>query len=228
MRNPVSNEFILDSCRVGDRDVFQALVIIGCNFNFTDQNSKSPLLLLTSFSHTKSLIEILKSPNLDINITDSEGCTALFIASYKKNAKIMKMLLEVGADPNISTNDGQTPLSIACAFGNINGVLALTEREDLKHEYSIEHHPWFLAAQNGFKEILEIFLNKKIFDIDLVDEHGFTALALATQNNHILTTKFLVENKANIHKPNNFLISPIEIATFKKSKEIIEIITKAM
>jgi len=85
-----------------------------------------------------------------------------------------------------------------------------------------------LAAQNGFKEILEIFLNKKIFDIDLVDEHGFTALALATQNNHVLTTKFLVENKANINKPNNFLKTPIEIAKFNQNKEIIEVINRAL
>lgn len=154
MRNPVSNEFILDSCRIGDKDVIEDLILIGCDFNFVDRNSKSPLHLLTFFSHTKSLIKILKSPNLNINITDKEGCSALFIASYKKNAKIMKMLLEAGADPNLSTNDGQTPLSIACVNGNVSGVLALTERKDLKHEYSIEYHPWFLAAQNGFKEIL--------------------------------------------------------------------------
>ena len=154
MRNPVSNEFILDSCRIGDKDVIEDLILIGCDFNFVDRNSKSPLHLLTFFSHTKSLIKILKSPNLNINITDKEGCSALFIASYKKNAKIMKMLLEAKADPNLSTNDGQTPLSIACANGNVDGVLALTDREDLKHEYRIEHHPWFLAAQNGFKEIL--------------------------------------------------------------------------
>lgn len=49
MRNPVSNEFILDSSRIGDKDVFQALVFIGCNFNFRDHNSKSPFFLLTFF-----------------------------------------------------------------------------------------------------------------------------------------------------------------------------------
>ncbi|MFZ9181299.1 MAG: ankyrin repeat domain-containing protein [Rickettsiales bacterium] len=73
-----------------------------------------------------------------------------------------------------------------------------------------------------------MFLHKKIFDIDLADEHGFTALPLATQNNHILTTKFLVENKANIHKPNNFLKTPIEIAQFNQNKEIIEIMERAL
>jgi len=99
------------------------------------------LHLLTFFSHTKSLIKILKSPNLNINITDKEGCSALFIVSFKNNVKIMKMLLEVKADPNLSSSDDQTPLSIACANGNVDAILALTDREDLKHMYRIEHHP---------------------------------------------------------------------------------------
>lgn len=226
--NSLSDEFILDSCKIGDKDVINAITLVGCDLNIRDQHSKTPLFLITYYSHNKALQKILKSPNLDLNLADNEGCTPTFIASYKNNYKAIKMLLEAGADPNIATNDGQTPLSIACAKGNIASVEMLLKSEKLNFNFNNDHHPLFLATQNGFNKILKILLDKKIFDINSTDENGFTPLALATQYGHQSVIKLLIEKGANIDKPNNFLKTPLDIAEFKQDNDIKQIFSDAI
>ena len=56
---------------------------------------------------------------VDVNATDSNGSTALLVATYftPVSLQVVEWLLEAGADPNISDQDGIVPLHYAARHG---------------------------------------------------------------------------------------------------------------
>ncbi|NBO56431.1 MAG: ankyrin repeat domain-containing protein, partial [Actinobacteria bacterium] len=63
----------------------------------------------------------------EINATDKQGESPLFLACKKRNTKGVQILLSRGAARYINdkNNDGWTPLFIACIMGNAEIVTLL-------------------------------------------------------------------------------------------------------
>ena len=75
-----------------------------------------------------SIETIIKTnPQLDINIQNEHGWTALMIASYHGNLDVVKVLVENGADVNIQSNTGLTALMIASHTDHLDVVKLLIE-----------------------------------------------------------------------------------------------------
>lgn len=55
-------------------------------------------------------VELLIAQGIDLNLTDSEGCTPLHFAVCKELVDITELLVKAGADPNLKDNGGMTPL----------------------------------------------------------------------------------------------------------------------
>ncbi|VDL59788.1 unnamed protein product [Hymenolepis diminuta] len=67
---------------------------------------------------------IIKEPavlHFDVNLADTNGITALYLASVNQNADAVQLLLSLGANPNPLTSDGTTCLT--------HCVLAYLERQ---------------------------------------------------------------------------------------------------
>ena len=62
---------------------------------------------------------------VDVNARDSEGRTALMLATRHGQTKTVLALLAHGADPNVSDAKGFTPLRIANSAGNSSIIVAL-------------------------------------------------------------------------------------------------------
>ena len=62
---------------------------------------------------------------VDVNARDSEGNTALMIATRHGRTKAVLALLAHGADPNLPDTKGFTPLRIASSTGNSTIIGAL-------------------------------------------------------------------------------------------------------
>ncbi len=62
-------------------------------------------------------VEMLIQRMDNVNAQDSDGFTALILATVKGNIEIVKLLLDKGADVDIETNSGETALYIANNIG---------------------------------------------------------------------------------------------------------------
>ena len=91
------------------------------------------LLFIPTINHTQNLIQLaenndysgivyaVQNSDVNINMTDGAGFTALHVASWNGYIDIARYLLDKGANPNILSKAGNTPLSFASP--NIKNLL---------------------------------------------------------------------------------------------------------
>lgn len=65
----------------------------------------------------RTILSVLLKLEVDINVQNESGQTALHIASAENNSELVKKLIEARADLNLQDVKGQTPLHIACKGG---------------------------------------------------------------------------------------------------------------
>ena len=65
----------------------------------------------------------------DVNVADSDGNTALWVATTESDVSVVRALLEAGADPNVQsrTPGGYTPLHMAASNGLIEAAEVLLQ-----------------------------------------------------------------------------------------------------
>merc|ERR1712098_184618 len=74
------------------------------------------------------IAQALIEAEVNINVTDKFGCTALHIAASSRNGlKIGKMLIDSGADVNAKDIDQRTPMDFANLFGRTEFIKMLSK-----------------------------------------------------------------------------------------------------
>ncbi|XP_049771927.1 ankyrin repeat domain-containing protein 27-like [Schistocerca cancellata] len=84
--------------------------------------------------------------------------------------------------------------------------------------------PLHIAAEKGHEEMLDILLKHSNKCIDLKTLFGDTALLIATQNEHKLIMKKLLDKGANVNCTDIFGRTPLHVAVFKKKSGIVKIL----
>ena len=119
---------------------------------------KNLLIQATKNGNPQKVMELLKEPDININIQDEYGMPALGYAAYNGNPEIVTQLLKrKEIDVNQQDNFGRTALIYAAYVGHKN---------------------------SGHKEILTQLLKVPAIDINKKDANGKTALTWARQNMH--------------------------------------------
>ncbi|KDQ64623.1 hypothetical protein JAAARDRAFT_201934 [Jaapia argillacea MUCL 33604] len=78
---------------------------------------------------------------------NSQGKTALHVASLRGNEELVRMLCDLGADYDLSDNQGNTPLHYASAWGHVPIVQLLIERGC---QYSARNNEGFTASDYAY------------------------------------------------------------------------------
>jgi ankyrin repeat protein len=81
---------------------------------------------------------LLSKKDIDVNLTNKEGWSALHEASSTKYLSIFKLLVNhPNININIKNNFQETPLYIACCHKNIKKVKLLLQHPDIKIDFNI-------------------------------------------------------------------------------------------
>ncbi|KAJ8683895.1 hypothetical protein QAD02_019687 [Eretmocerus hayati] len=175
---------LFHACDV-DHDTFK------CNF-VKNQTSQSLCYILNEFYLKRTrIIEKILSSNLDVNIIDTNGQTALhFLTEMNKpfgddkRSEVAELLLRKGANVNIRSKSGSTPLHIALKKGHFNLIeMFLKYNADPNITDQESCTALHLAASNdllapNFHEIINSLLAKGA-DVDAKQTDGKSALHLA-------------------------------------------------
>jgi len=205
----------------GNIDIISKLIISGVNINAQDKNGwtalmyalKSPqkdiarLLLENGAYDVDSLFYVVNNGYTDIahmiinlginvNLYNIFGETALICAVKKNNIDIVYLLINAGANVNAQDKDGCTALIHALRSRQIDIAKLLIANRALTVD------DLFVAARNGYYDIVNTIINWRYFNIDTHNSFGETALLIAVKNNHIDIAKLLLKKNSNINVKN--------------------------
>ncbi|KIL68088.1 hypothetical protein M378DRAFT_931219 [Amanita muscaria Koide BX008] len=79
--------------------------------------------------------------------SNTQGRTALHLASLKGNEELARMFCDFGADVNLADNSGNTPLHYASSWGHVAIVQLLIERGC---QYSVKNNSGFTASDYAY------------------------------------------------------------------------------
>jgi ankyrin repeat protein len=152
--------------------------------------------------------------------TTPNGMTALHCAAMAGHFDVAAVLLRYHADVNALDHQGRTALMEACHAGPWKAepaeeIIQLL----LDHGAQVD---LFTAAAMGRTDLIESILDRDGGLIDLMDDHGKTALFHAAHNNRLAAVKLLVERGADVNRCDAVGIAALHRTSQQCSDELIQ------
>ncbi|KRZ22449.1 Ankyrin repeat domain-containing protein 29, partial [Trichinella pseudospiralis] len=148
----------------------------------------------SSSGDVDTLQQVLNSGRVRIDCCDSEGTTALMLASAQGHFCCVRILVEAGADVNIRRKSGTTALFFAAEEGHLEIACFL-----LQSGFDVVTNggmALFIAAQGNYITIVKTFLEVGC-DPNYSMSDGSHSLFVAAQNGHLEVVKILLQNGAD-------------------------------
>ncbi|CAH1176220.1 unnamed protein product [Phaedon cochleariae] len=202
--------------------VSRLLLLAGASPNhITDFLGNAPVLCMFSNEGIVPMVSLLLEFGADVELTNSQGCTALALASAKGHCDVVRQLIAAGASPGHADTAGHCPLGHAARNGRLNVVGYLLacdwvgrggKGEDVGLAEAAQQ-ALVAAAGQGHAEIVEYLLDMAEVDVDLADSiTGETALTIAAANGCHTVCSALINRGANISTTNRKDLSPLLLA----------------
>eukprot|EP00457_Paulinella_chromatophora_P005976 gb/GEZN01005994.1/.p1 GENE.gb/GEZN01005994.1/~~gb/GEZN01005994.1/.p1 ORF type:complete len:526 (+),score=117.77 gb/GEZN01005994.1/:23-1600(+) len=122
------NTAMMEACRVGAKDVVDALLESKAQVNLQDEHGFSALFYAEMYSH-KAIMTNLLEGKADPNLRDNDGEVMLMKASTNDRHENVDMLIKYGAKVNLQECSGETALGMACKQGHIELAQSLVEKK---------------------------------------------------------------------------------------------------
>lgn len=118
-----------------DPQTFESLVRNGEDVNILNPEDGKSLLMMLSTVGAFSKIRIAIRAGVKLDVTDTQGMTALMYASKAGNTRSVDVLLYAGANPKLKNKVGQD----AAALATLNGHVRIANVINLQDEKKIDH-----------------------------------------------------------------------------------------
>ena len=139
-------------------------------------NNNIKLIRSSMFGNREAVRRQLEQDGIDVNAKNSEGYTALILASSNGHKEIVEMLLEKGADVNAKDKYNATALIKASSNGHTEIVAKLLDAgADVNAKNDYGYTALIQASRNKHTEIVAMLLDNRA-DVNATDDDGDTAL----------------------------------------------------
>jgi len=175
-------------------DFVELLFEFGADPNIEERHGWRPLHAAVEKGHIRVVQRILEHEKANVNVRNSLGFTACYLAARFNNPKMLRFLLENGADSSLASENGWTPILGACQkdMGHIECVKILLEHgADPSSVNSNGVGALYLASYSNHVDILKLLLDSGA-DITQVDDKGWSVLIPAVQNGHYEAAELLL------------------------------------
>ena len=169
-------------------------------------------------------IKLINDKTVDINETNKNGETPLFIALKKELNEIYMLLINKGANVNTPNNNGKSPLFIALE-NELNEVckLLISKGADVNQENKNGKTPLLIALENELDD-LAILLLENGADVNKVDNKEKTPIMYAIQRSDDKMCELLINKGAVVNQVDMHGETPLFIASQNGLVEICELL----
>lgn len=160
--------------------------------NARNAQGRGPLHLAAQAGHIAALRVFLAHPELDINVRDAYGDTALHLA---ESTGVAGLLLEKGLDVNVQNTDGNTALHCALQFRSAELIHFLMDHTKLDSDIQNkkgEHYMHIAATKWDLQTFKQFVATPPDRNLNLSDGNGETALHIAARSENIDIVEYLL------------------------------------
>ncbi|XP_005102534.2 E3 ubiquitin-protein ligase MIB1 [Aplysia californica] len=183
-----------------------------------------------AFGDEPAVIELLHRGGADLNARNKRRQTPLHIGVNKGHIGVVRSLLDLGSHPSLQDSEGDTALHDAISKKRDDMIALLLEHTaDItitnNNGFNALHH----AALRGNPSAMRILLTKlpRPWIVDEKKDDGYTALHLASLNNHVEVAELLVhQGKANMDIQNVNLQTPLHLAVERQHTQIVRLLVR--
>lgn len=224
---PTNNKSISPQQRISALELCKLKGFIKRDVNDMNELQEKPLATFAADGCSTEDMKLLIMAGANVNSTDRNFQTPLYLAAQYGHVEIVRFLLEdsmPAADPNTFTNiqsEIRSPLHIASFYGHSEIVKKLLEHSanvnarDARRASSL-----LLAAQQGHVDCVEALIESKA-NVDLADEDGRTPLFMAAQQNHFECIRSLKMAGADVNRARKDGFLPVDAARAMGNKETV-------
>ncbi|XP_021931745.1 protein TANC2 isoform X1 [Zootermopsis nevadensis] len=201
--------------------VSRLLLLAGASPNHvTEFLGSAPVLCMYAHEGIAEMVSVLLEFGADVELTNSQGCTALSLASARGHCEVVRQLVAAGSSLGRADTAGRCPLVHAARNGCLNVVAYLLACDWVLRNPDTEvelgeaaQQALVAAAAQGHTEIVEYLLDMAEVKADAHDIlTGETALTVASANGcHSVCTALLIRG-ASISTVNKKEMAPLLLA----------------
>ncbi|XP_057330319.1 protein TANC2 isoform X3 [Microplitis mediator] len=206
--------------------VSRLLLLAGASPNhITEYLGNAPVLCMYAHEGSVEMVSLLLEFGADVELTNSQGCTALSLAASRGHCDVVRRLAAAGASLGHADMAGQCPLVHAARQGRLSvvgyllacdWVLPNQDSEDTASDTSREEaaqQAVVAAASQGHEAIVEYLLDMAEVTVDRPDTLiGETALTIAAAHGSTATVSALLARGASPLATNAKGLSPLMLA----------------
>ena len=188
------------ACCSGALAVVKVLVKAGADVCVTNNKGNTCLMLAAHNGHTETVRTLLCMPEVDVNQSNTGGCTALVGTVMLKHSDVLEVLIDAGADIGAKSDRMvRTPLHSACEVGERDIAKMLVEAgADVCSTDNDGNSCLSLAAYFGHTDTVRYLLGLKDVDVNHRCLSGHTALHHARQKQHTDVEQVLLEHGGEV------------------------------
>ncbi|MBU1218522.1 ankyrin repeat domain-containing protein [Myxococcota bacterium] len=182
---------------------------------------------LASQNGDPEILEMLIKSGGDKNSPDNSGLTPLHYATGNKNTKVLDYLIKSKASLTAKSSDGYDPFLYAVKGGSLENVEKLIKaRLWIKRRLKNGDYATHIAVRNQHYKILEYFIEKKKFYVDLKNFSSLTPLHLAAVIGDVKAIRYLISKKAYMGMGDRSGFQPLHLAVLKGKIEAVKVLTE--
>jgi len=215
---------------------------ININNNFNKSNEQTGQveftftpLILSYLLNYQDIFEFLLEHS-DINELDRYGYSIFHYSVLKEDLKNIKLLIERGSNVDFKRTEwgyGHSAIDISISIGNkeITWEIINSKKIDVNEINNYEEQPIITVMKShalniNDKLIILEYLLKNGSDVNIMDNTGKSAIALAIQQNSLPIVELFVRYGADIEFIDEYKNSPLSYAIKLTSLEIVEFLIR--
>ncbi len=173
-------------------------------------DKKKNLLHYAVIGSAFDVIHYLLSQDININLADEHGETALFDCARKGKLDIAKLLIAKFAQVNIENRHGETVLHLAAAKGDMDMLKLLIESGAHTNRKTYDDKlPVHYAIQNGKSDVIAYLLKEGGQSWQTKDSAGNTFLHVAAKTSSVAVLDLLLNQNLDPNALNDQFETPI-------------------
>ncbi|XP_069573130.1 ankyrin repeat domain-containing protein 50 [Brachyistius frenatus] len=196
----------------GHADVAELLMKRGADTDVRDAEGRPLLYLLVLEGSLGMAALLIEKGGVPLESRDSEGRTALHVASWQGCVEFVDILLKHGANPNAQDTEGRPPMHSVAWTGHAKVGRRLLEASGVNIHLACHQGATALsiAAQEGHANIVAMLLERGA-NPDHIDKYGRSPVRVAGKQGHFHIVRLLESYGAKPYPgplPNSSTVSP--------------------